>query len=117
MDKVLSTLTQIIDAGNKILLYTRDISEKEFTEDEIKQYAIQRLFEIMGEGCSRLPTDILEDCAEMPCKGLKDLRNVLIHRYDVVDLIILWNTIKSELPEIIRSVQNCMDQQKTKFSK
>ena len=116
MDKVLSTLTQIIDAGNKILLYTRDISEKEFTEDEIKQYAIQRLFEIMGEGCSRLPTDILEDCAEMPCKGLKDLRNILIHRYDVVDLIILWNTIKKELPEIILSVQNCMDRQKAKIS-
>ncbi len=117
MDKVLSTLTQIIDAGNKILLYTQDISEEEFAEDEIKQYAIQRLFEIMGEGCSRLPTEILEDCAEMPCKGLKDLRNILIHRYDVVDLNILWNTIKTELPEIIRSVQDCMGQQKIKFTK
>lgn len=116
MDKVLSTLTQIIDAGNKILLYTQDISEEEFAEDEIKQYAIQRLFEIMGEGCSRLPTEILEDCAEMPCKGLKDLRNILIHRYDVVDLIILWNTIKTELPEIIVSVQNCIDMQKSKIS-
>lgn len=116
MDKVLSTLTQIIDAGNKILLYTRDISEEEFAEDEVKQYAIQRLFEIMGEGSSRLPTDILEDCAEMPCKGLKDLRNILIHRYDVVDLIILWNTIKKDLPEIIVSVQNCIDMQKSKIS-
>lgn len=116
MDKELSTLTQIIDAGNKILLYTRDISEEEFAEDEVKQYAIQRLFEIMGEGCSRLPTDILEDCAEMPCKGLKDLRNILIHRYDVVDIIILWNTIKKDLPEIIVSVQNCIDMQKSKIS-
>lgn len=115
MDKVLSTLTQIIDAGNKILLFTRDISEEEFAEDEVKQYAIQRLFEIMGEGCSRLSTDILEDCAEMPCKGLKDLRNILIHRYDVVDIIILWNTIKKDLPEIIVSVQNCIDMQKSKI--
>jgi uncharacterized protein with HEPN domain len=115
MDKILSTLTQIIDAGNKILLFTQDITEEEFADDELKQYAIQRLFEIMGEGCSRLPVDVLQECAEMPCKGLKDLRNILIHRYDVIDLIILWDTIKIELPGIISNVQNCMDKQKSKL--
>ncbi|MCK6605161.1 MAG: DUF86 domain-containing protein [Ignavibacteriaceae bacterium] len=109
MDKTISTLTQIIDAGEKILKFTEKLTENEFAADEVIQYAVQRLFEIMGEGCSRLQLEVFEECGDIPCRGLKDLRNVLIHKYDVVDLVILWDTIKDELPVIIKSFTKCRD--------
>ncbi len=55
-------------------------TEDQFVRDELVQYAVQRLFEVMGEGCARLNPEVLPECGEIPSKGLKDLRNILIHK-------------------------------------
>jgi uncharacterized protein with HEPN domain len=53
-------LEDIIEAGQKILVYTEGLSFEEFTNDSKTVDAVVRNFEIIGEAASRIPDDFKE---------------------------------------------------------
>lgn len=48
-------IEDIIESGQRILLYTRDITFDQFTQDGKTIDAVVRNFEIIGEAANRLP--------------------------------------------------------------
>lgn len=69
-------LEDILNAITKIEGYLDSISYISFLEDEMRQDAVIRQLEIIGEA----------------------VRNFLIHGYDEVDVQVVWKTIESDLP-------------------
>ena len=39
---------------------------------------------------------------------MKGMRNLLIHEYDEIDLKDVWNTVKNDLPELIKSIDKIL---------
>ncbi len=50
-------VADIIESGEKILLYTNDFTFEQFTVDDKTIYAVIRNFEIIGEVANRLPDE------------------------------------------------------------
>jgi len=69
------------------------------------QLGLVRLVEIIGEAAARAPKEITAQHPEIPWTDVVGMRNKLIHGYDTVDLEILGDTVKNELPELIRALQ------------
>ncbi len=46
-----------------------------------------------------------EEYPEIPWQDVKDFRNLLAHEYFGVDLEIVWNTIRDNLPMLLDAVQ------------
>lgn len=67
--------------------------------------ALVRLLEIIGEAATRVPDKERERLLAIPWRQIAALRNRLIHAYDAVDLGIVWEVIKSDLPDLIAALE------------
>ncbi|WP_248698103.1 HepT-like ribonuclease domain-containing protein [Methanosarcina acetivorans] len=55
----------------------------------------------MGEASKNLPIEVKEKYRDIPWRDMATMRDRLIHGYFGVDLIILWDTIKQDIPPLI----------------
>ena len=101
-------LQDISKAISKIEEYTKDITFEVFLKDEMRQDAVIRQFEIIGEAANRISKDFIKDHPDFPLKEAIRMRNFLIHNYDDVDLEIVWKTIKESLPQLKNSVKKIL---------
>jgi uncharacterized protein with HEPN domain len=71
--------------------------------------AVERNFEIIGEAVKRL-AQIDPSCAESigQYPQIIAFRNILIHGYDLVDHALVWSTVQTQLPTLLRDVQTLL---------
>lgn len=60
-------------------------------------------------GISRIARDPESVSPEIPWADIIGMRNRLIHGYDFVDLNILWNTVKIDLPPLIEQLERILN--------
>jgi len=97
-------LNDILEAGQAIQSYLKNISYEQFCQDRMRQSAVVREFEIIGEAVGKLPDDLRQQAPQVPWQDIKDFRNLLIHEYFGIDLQIVWNVIQDDLPALLDAV-------------
>ena len=75
----------------------RDVVER----DEMLRLALTHLVELVGEAAAKVPPETRELYRQIPWPKLVGMRNRLIHGYDSVDHDILWDTITTDLPQLL----------------
>ena len=94
-------LRQIVDYIDAIEIYVRSTDFQGFETNGLLQDAVIRKIELIGEAAKRLSISFWEQYREtLPLAEAVSTRNRLIHQYDDIDLKIVWNTIKYDLPEL-----------------
>lgn len=69
--------------------------------DEKTQDAVERNFDRIGEALNRLRRRDSELAKRVPSiKGIIDFRNLLTHRYDVVEVVEVWGIVEEHLPDL-----------------
>jgi uncharacterized protein with HEPN domain len=92
-------LADIRDAVEKILRYTSG-GRDEFFADSMRQDAVIRNLEVMGEAVRKVSTDTREAHPEVPWRQIAATRDRVIHGYFTVDLEIIWEIVETELPRL-----------------
>lgn len=95
----------ILESGAAILSYVQGIACDAFIQDRMRYSAVIREFEIIGEAVGKLSEELKGGYPEIPWQDVKDFRNLLAHEYFGVDLEIVWNTIRDDLPMLMDAVQ------------
>lgn len=95
----------ILESGVAILSYVQDITCEVFVQERMRYSAVIREFEIIGEAVGKLSEELKGGYPEIPWQDVKDFRNLLAHEYFGVDLEIVWNTIRDDLPMLMDAVQ------------
>jgi uncharacterized protein with HEPN domain len=85
--------------------YVEGMTCEAFVQDRMRYSAVIREFEIIGEAVGKLPEELKGEYPEIPWQDVKDFRNLLAHEYFGVDLEIVWNTIRDDLPMLMDAVQ------------
>jgi uncharacterized protein with HEPN domain len=102
-------LIDILEAMNKIEVYIRGIDFDSFCVNEMMFDAVIRNLEIIGEAARNLPEEIKTKHTEIPWRQMIGVRNILFHEYFGIDNSIIWEIIKTNLPEIkpniVRAIQ------------
>jgi uncharacterized protein with HEPN domain len=65
--------------------------------------------EIVGEAAAPVGEDTRLRYPELPWADMVGMRNRLVHAYFDVDLALLWTTVTSDLPELIRILEQLLD--------
>jgi uncharacterized protein with HEPN domain len=92
---------QDILANIKILEgFLQGIGRDEFFSDLEKQFASARALEIIGEASAKLSEDFRERQSEVDWRGMKSMRNLLIHEYAYVDADEVWKACQQDLPDL-----------------
>ncbi|MDD2734426.1 MAG: DUF86 domain-containing protein [Desulfuromonadaceae bacterium] len=95
----------ILESGAAILSYVQGITCDAFVQDRMRYSAVIREFEIIGEAVGKLSEELKNGYPEIPWQDVKDFRNLLAHEYFGVDLEIVWNTIRDDLPMLMEAVR------------
>ena len=97
-------LKHILESLEWIDKYTKSLEKKDFLKDVKSQDAVMRRLEIIGEAVKNLPTDFKKGKSSIPWKNIAGMRNFLIHEYFGVDLDLVWQTVKKDLPEFKKQI-------------
>lgn len=98
-NEFLDYIEDILDAMEKAEILLEDVSYKRFEEDFRINFAVVRALEIIGEATKRLPMEVREAYPEIPWRGMAGMRDRIIHGYDKVELRIVWDVVKDDIPE------------------
>ncbi len=75
-------------------------SLEELQQDRTLQLALRHLVEIVGEASTRIGNDFKQQHPKVPWSNAAAMRNRLIHGYDVVNITIVYNTVRDHLPSL-----------------
>jgi uncharacterized protein with HEPN domain len=96
----LDFVEDILDAMDKAEILLIDVPYEQFTSDFRIHFAVVRALEIIGEATKRLPSSLRDQYPAVPWKEMAGMRDRIIHGYDTIDLQIVWNTVKQDIPHI-----------------
>jgi len=74
------------------------MTQDNFQSDEKTIDAVIRNLEIIGEATTRLPEDFTDRHSEIEWVKIIGLRNRVVQEYFGVDLQIIWQILKKDLP-------------------
>ena len=93
-------LKDILDSINKIADYTRGVDDDFFFRHPMMVDAVIRNLEVIGEASKNVSDEIRGKYPEIPWKKMTGLRNIVIREYFGIDESIVWEMIKTNLPEV-----------------
>jgi len=98
-------IEDILESIDLIEQYTEEMDFDSFKTDRKTVDAVVRNLEIIGEASKNIPENIRVTNSDIDWKGIIGLRNRIIHEYFGVDLSIIWNIIRFELPVFKKRLQ------------
>ena len=101
-------LLHILDAIKSIEEYILSIASYDdfwLKENKMARDAIVRQLEIVGEASNNLSEDFRLKYNDIPWHKATGMRNNLIHEYHGVDLKVVWDTVKEDLPGFKRDLE------------
>ena len=93
-------LDDIINAMTKAEQFIEKMAFEDFEEDEKTIFAVVRALEIIGEAAKKLPESLKNKYPKIPWREISGMRNKLIHEYFGVNLRVVWDTVKKDIPKI-----------------
>ena len=107
-------LADVLAAIDKIEDYLDGISHEDFLVDSKTQDAVIRNLLTIGEAMSRLSPALKNQVPNLSIREAIDMRNLLIHDYDMVNLEIVWDTIQNDLPSVKDQIAKLIHQAEEK---
>ncbi|MEP0915623.1 DUF86 domain-containing protein [Leptolyngbya sp. DQ-M1] len=94
-------LLDMLNAAKLAQDFVSGIDWETFELELMRQAAVTRQIEIIGEAARRISTETRTTLSGIPWSKIIGMRNRLIHEYDDLDLEAIWNTTQIALPELV----------------
>lgn len=80
--------------------FSKSLDKEKFSKDTLRQSAIIRQLEIIGEAVKNIPSSFRERYPRVAWKDIAGLRDILSHAYFGVNLDRVWRIIEADLPKL-----------------
>ncbi len=101
-------LKDIMNSINKIERYIKDLSFEDFYNDDMIIDATIRNLEVIGEASSNLSEEFKNKNSNIPWKSIVGMRNKAIHEYFDLDIEVLWETLKEDIPTLKKDIEKIL---------
>ena len=102
--ETLTTLRQLKQFAEEAAELAKGRSRDDLAADLGLRRHAERVIELIGEACNRLPESILEQHSEVPWRQIVGMRNWLAHGYDGIDYDILWDAISRHTNDLLSKI-------------
>jgi len=93
-------IQDIKEAIDRIMAYISNMEYDDFLDDYKTQDAVIRNIEILGEAAKLLSDESKEKYPNVPWKDIAGTREKLIHDYFGVNIDIIWEIARNEMPSL-----------------
>jgi len=104
----LDYVEDILDEMKKAEILLKGVTYEQFEADFRINYALVRALEIIGEAAKRLPESVRQRYPDIPWRGMAGMRDRMIHGYDRVDLQVVWDVVKRDIPRIKPQIEQIL---------
>ncbi len=93
VEKILKYISKVID-------YAKDAEYDSFISNLILVEACVFNLSQIGELANKIDKDFEENNSYIPWRVLYGLRNKIVHDYEGVNLLLIWDIVSEDLPEL-----------------
>ena len=104
-------IEHILESIKNIENFSQGISKNEFIKDKLRQNAIIRSIEIIGEAVKNLPSNFTKKYSNIPWKGIAGMRDKITHNYFGLDLDTIWDIIKEDIPKLEKQIKEILEKE------
>jgi uncharacterized protein with HEPN domain len=97
-------LADVVEAMQRIVAYTGELTYEEFLTDRKTQDAVLRNLQVMGEAVKKLSALTKQAHPHLPWKQIAGMRDKVVHDYFGINYDIVWALGKEELPALLPSL-------------
>jgi uncharacterized protein with HEPN domain len=100
-------LEQMLDAAQRAVSYIEGLSKADFLDDRRTQEAVALNLMVIGELATRISKSYGEVASAYPSLQLREMqgmRNRIAHGYVKINMVTVWETVESSLPELIKTL-------------
>jgi len=97
-------IEHILENIKDIEQFSKGLSKSGLEKNKLKQKAIVRSIEIIGEAVKNLPDSLKNKYQNISWKQIAGTRDRIIHHYFGVDLDIVWGILKKDLAELKKEI-------------
>jgi uncharacterized protein with HEPN domain len=99
----------MLDAIEEAMSFAKNKGRESLDKDRMLVLALMKDVEIVGEAASRISKEAQRSTPEIPWVNIIGMRNRLIHAYFDINLDILWQTVRNDLPELAKILKVAID--------
>jgi uncharacterized protein with HEPN domain len=93
-------LRHILEEADFLIRESGNLTAAGFYADPLAQRAFVRSLEVIGEAAKKLPPDFRAQHASIDWRKITGMRDRLIHGYFGVDYEIVWDVVRTRIPEL-----------------
>ena len=109
-------LDKIIDEANIATKMLSDIKQEDFVSDDILKRAAAMSVINIGELVKNLTFEFRNEYKSVPWKAISGFRDVAAHKYGTLDMNIVYNTVKIDIPMLKENIQQILKTADVKFT-
>ncbi|HSR69587.1 MAG TPA: DUF86 domain-containing protein [Acidobacteriota bacterium] len=98
----------MIESAEAILGFTDGLNFEDFQADRKTVDAVVRNLQVIGEAARYMPSEVRSKNSDLPWIEMSAMRNILTHEYFGVDLSIIWQTIRTDLPTLLPRLRSML---------
>ncbi len=93
-------IKHIFESIKAIEKFSKNLSRNDLKSNRLKQSAIIREIEIIGEAVKNMSNEFKTKYNNIPWREIVGTRDKMIHNYFGVDLDVVWSIIKKDIPDL-----------------
>ncbi len=97
-------IEHMLESINAIEDFSKGLTKKEFISSRLKQSAIVREIDIIGEAVKNISSGLKEKYKKIAWRDIAGTRDKMIHHYFGVDLEIVLGIIQNDLPVLKKQI-------------
>jgi uncharacterized protein with HEPN domain len=105
-------LEDIKKSAERIVRYTAGLTRDQVYLDEMRFDAVLFNLHVIGEAVKKLPLELRERHSDIAWREIAGLRDFVAHAYFALDLDILWDAIRQDVPTLLSRVQEMITQER-----
>lgn len=92
--KIVSDLVFIFD-------HTEELTQEDFENDDVLVDSVMFRMIQISENSDKLTDEFKAQYSFIPWRAIKGMRNRIVHEYGNVDLTVIYDTVKNDIPRLL----------------
>lgn len=98
-------MNDIIEAAERAHSYVAGLTFERFAADLRTVDAVSYAIVVMGEAARAIPDVMTQATPGIPWADIRGMRNKVAHEYFGVDVRVLWQTVREDLPPLVATLK------------